>query len=54
LNIGFYNGREGATELEQLESLLEAIFENWNPEKFDENLLVLVDAGVEHEFFYKY
>ena len=49
-----FNGREGAINLEQLLPLAESIFENWNPESFDESLLVPVGAGVEHESFYKY
>jgi len=40
--------------LEQLISLAESILENWNPESFDESLLVSVGVGVKHEPFYKY
>ena len=47
-------GQEGAINLEQLLPLEESIFENWNPESFDESLLVPVGAVMEHESFYKY
>jgi hypothetical protein len=41
-------------DIEQLLPLAESIFENWNVEKFDESLLVTVDAKEEHTIFYKY
>jgi len=47
-------GREGAMNLEQFLPLAKSIFENRNPESFDESLLVPVGVGAEHKFFYKY
>ena len=38
--------------LEQLLPLAESIFEHWNPDSFDESLLVSVGGGQEE--FYKY
>jgi len=52
--VASFSGREGAINLEQFIPLAESIFENWNPESFDESLLVPVGVGVEHEPFYKY
>jgi hypothetical protein len=40
--------------LEQFLPLAESIFEHWNPDNFDNSLLVPVDANVEYESFYKY
>ena len=40
--------------LEQLLPLAESIFENWNPENFDESLLVPVGIEIEHKVSYKY
>lgn len=41
-------------DLELLLPLVESIYENWNPESFDESLLIPVGANVEHECFYKF
>lgn len=40
--------------LELLAPLAEALFENWNPESFNESLLVPVGAGSVKEEVYMY